>query len=583
VLSMALGPDGSVALRLSSAGLEGPGTLEVWAPTPDGEARRTGSVTYDSDVPFDTILGFGPAPGTLVIEDDPADGNQPSRVLSVDIAGGAVTTIADDLDALGNTLAADGILVMCHRRDEPQADEVSRLDLRDGAESTVALPAGARCSLDGPVIDAGATMLAADFDVVVDLRTGQPVGQPRAPLDQAVLHGPLVTEGDRLLALHADANAILMSEVPTDGRALPAERGGASDDSMSGLTELPGVHTVRVLPDGEHLLGVSSDDARLLVMSADGHNELIASVDRPPPALRPPSPVGPSFNDDGTLVVDRVAPDRIEVRRLPGLEPVSEMTIATAADEGGAADPTANVVRWSFDRFFTYDGPVAQWWDPASGELVAELDLRDTGLLGDAPAGSFFLASYVDPDHVVLTVVGDPEAHILEVATGRQVGVLPFGDDVLATKFQPDSRYVTILRQGDLLEMWDRVEARRVLGPFPSLGALNDTAGDVIIQFLPEPGRYLLGDREQLRWYEAGGAAPTRRLDLGTDRLPVSASRDGSVVLYIDARIEPVFMPPLHIDPVLWQQRLCDIVDDRAFSPEEHAQLPAGTPSHPCL
>jgi hypothetical protein len=242
----------------------------------------------------------------------------------------------------------------------------------------------------------------------------------------------------------------------------------------------------------------------------------------------------------------------------------------------------ANVVHWSFDRFFTYDGPVVQWWDPATGERVAELDVRDTGLVRDDQVGGFFLSSYVDPDHVVLSVTGDPESHILEVATGREVGSLALGADVLATKFQRDSRYLTVLRQGSLLEMWDRIEVRRVLGPFPSLGDTNDTAGDVIVQFLPEPGRYLLGDRQQLRWYEADAAAPTRRLDLGPDRLPISASPDGSVVLYLDARIEPVVMPPLHIDPALWRRTLCALVDNRAFSPEEHAQLPPATPTHPC-
>ena len=149
-------------------------------------------------------------------------------------------------------------------------------------------------------------------------------------------------------------------------------------------------------------------------------------------------------------------------------------------------------------------------------------------------------------------------------------------------KFQPGSRYVTVLRQGNLLEMWDRIEVQRVLGPFPSLGDTNEASGDVIVQFLPEPGHYLLGDRQQLRWYEAGAAAPTRRLDLGAGRLPSSASRDGSVVVHLDDRFEPVVMPPLRIDPALWRRTLCALVDDRAFSPDEHAQLPAGTPSRPC-
>jgi hypothetical protein len=62
----------------------------------------------------------------------------------------------------------------------------------------------------------------------------------------------------------------------------------------------------------------------------------------------------------------------------------------------------------------------------------------------------------------VLTVPGDPEAHILDVATGREVGTLRLGDDVLALQFQRHSRYVTLLRQGNVIEMWDRVTGRRV-------------------------------------------------------------------------------------------------------------------------
>jgi hypothetical protein len=338
---------------------------------------------------------------------------------------------------------------------------------------------------------------------------------------------------------------------------------------------------VRVLPDGEHVLGVSGDDGRLFVARTDGRNEVTASVERGTPQLPPPAPVGPNFDTEGTLVADRVGPGTVEVRRLPGLEPVSVVTVP-GTPTAGSDDAASGLTKWHFDRILTLDGPVARWWDPLSGEQVAELDLRSTGLIDGAATGDYFLASYADPDHVVLSIPGDPDSHVVEIATGRVVGTLPFGDDVLATRFQAGTRYVSVLRQGDLLEMWDRVEGRRVLGPLPSLGATNDAPGDVIVQFLPEPGRYLLGDREQLRWYEAGGAAPTRRLDLGADRPPVSASSDGSVALYLDTRIETVFMPPIRIDPAEWRRELCALVDDRAFTADEHAQLPPGTPRRPC-
>ena len=72
------------------------------------------------------------------------------------------------------------------------------------------------------------------------------------------------------------------------------------------------------------------------------------------------------------------------------------------------------------------------------------------------------------------------------------------------------------------------------------------------------------------------------RIDLGGERRPISAAHDGSVVLYLGARIEPIVMVPLRLDPAVWQRTLCTLVDDRAFSPQEHAQLPSGTPTHPC-
>lgn len=422
-------------------------------------------------------------------------------------------------------------------------------------------------------------------DIVVDLATGNVTGSPRALSEGGASVGPVITDGDRLSVVRANSSAVVITEVSTEPGILPAERlFGLDLEPGPYPTGLPPVLWAGLLPDGRHVLTVTGDASQLVVSRKDDGagrsaalRDVVASADRPAPR-RWVGTTGLNVSGDGTLVADRVAAQTIQVRRLPGLELVSEATTTPVGDD----DANAWIGWWPDGRLVASDRQQTQWWDPASGELVAELTSRDIDhVLGESAVQETSLTSYPDdPDLAVIGAVGDPDLHLVDITSGDEVGRVPVGDDVLAATFRPDSSYVALLRRGSRVEVWDHRTDRRVLGPFPPLA--EDHPGDFVSTFLTAEGSYFVGDGGRLLWYEVGSAAPVRRLDLPDPELvPISVSEDGSVVLVVDHRRYPTVLPPLALDPDVWRARLCDVVDDREFTDTERELLPPAVADRP--
>ena len=581
VVSMALGPDGRVALRTGATPGTGDSSLEVWEAGDDGEAVRIGRFVPEPIGALSSIVGFGPSPDTLIVGQPGAGEDEPSTIVAWNVRTGAVTPLPDPGGAGGKAFAADGALVTCAGADSPLGESsLVRYDLRDGSTVSHPLPPGELCGL-GPYVDAAGELALTDGSFAVDLRDGAVHGQTRPTVESAAIFGPVVTDGDRRFSVRSDGNAVFVTELYTGDQALPAERVRSFDGVDTGGTLLPRFREAQLLPDGQHVLTVSEDSTELTVLPADGRGEAVARATRSSPALAP-IVGGPRVGPAGTLLADRVSPTKIQVRRLPDLDLVSEVTTDPVADADVTGELSTGGMFWDGDRLLTYDGPLVQWWDPTTGRLDGGLDAGDTGLVDDGDVAEMTIAPYADPGQVALSVLGDPEIHVLDRDSGREVDTIRAGDDVIALQFQSDSPYFALLRQGSLFEMWDRTEGRRVLGPLRSLGDSNPEAGDIIVQFLDRKGSFLLGDQNQLRWYQAGSATPVRRLDLGVDRVPMWASDDGTTILHLDHRIDAVVMPALHLDPEEWRTTLCDAIDDRPLAPEERGLLASVVSRSPC-
>lgn len=569
VRALSVGSDGSVALRLVPPDNEDPGTVELWEPTDDGDARLVQRLVPETARAFEQIVGFGPEPGTLLLWDH-VPGTQP-RLLSWNTATRELTTVTDNAGWAG-TLTPEGVAVMCRVLPSPQ---VVRLDLRDGATRSFPLPSEADCGSGGVRVDQRAEVFVSGEGIAMDLRTGQVVGQFPPPDDGAILDGPVLTDGDQRFALWSDGSAVLVTEVLTEDRLLPATllREDQDEEPVNGWAR-PQMRSAQLLPNGEHILAISGDSARLVVARSQGRGEVVAQEARPMPRL-PTDEVRLPVNHDGTLVADRVSPDTIQIRTLPDLDLVTEITTGPAAP-ADVRSLSGRLMRWDrIDRLLTFDGPRARWWDTSSGELVAELDVQAAGLVTDDQVDDYFVAPYIDPDLAAVGVRGAAGIRIVQIGTGRVVDAVDAGTDLLDVRFQPESRYLALIRQGSLIELWDRIDERRVLGPLRSIDPFESFA-----RFLPGAGDFQVGNHGQLHWYQAGSAAPTRRLDLGPALHPIDASADGMVVLYVDRRVSGTVMPVLHIEPNIWRQTLCDVIDGRQFTADERASLPPDTPTH---
>jgi Trypsin-like peptidase domain/PQQ-like domain len=571
VRTVVVGGDGSVALRLSADLAQDPGTLELW--DPDG--RRLGHVSAAPSAVLEP-MGFGPEPQTVVVWDVVPGTDGEGRLVAWDARTDRLTPLVD-VGYAGFALAPNGVIVMCGPGPEQR---MIRVELGNASSRSVTpLTQSAPC-YGPPAVDSEAK-IALVGDAAIDLDTGEVVGQAPRAIEEAPVHGSLITEGDQHYALRSDGRSVLITAVVTQSGTLPAQRLSDGTEPTIDRTGLPAIQDGELLPDGEHVLTITGDGAQLVVsrVGESGEDEVATAI-RPPPR-RPSGDQWLRINDDGTLVADRVSDDTIEIRTLPDLELLSEVTTLPVPDQPTSL--SSATMRWDHDRLLTYDGPVAQWWEPSTGELVAELDVHETGLLDDNQTSDFFFAVHPDPALVVVGVVGDPDLHVVQIATGQEVHAIRTGEDVIAAQFQQDSSYFIIMRQGRLIEMWDSTTRERVLGPLPSLGdAGYNEVPDLVVQFLPGNGQYLVGADGQLRWYRAGSAAPERRLDFGPGHAPMSASRDGSVLLVLDHRTSRIVMPPLLVDPVAWRTRLCDVIDERALTDQERALLPAGVAHRLC-
>lgn len=540
--------------------------IEVWEPV-GGESRLVG--TYDGVVIPETLgyltfpIGVLSRSGDLVVEHSTEVGGR-NRILRWDPETGERETL---LDGTSEPLHyANDRVVTCHGRPTDDVNTLAVIDLTDGSERRLRLPDGETCP--GLVsADARAEVVAAR-GWVADFPSRE---VRRLPTDAEVIRSSpdnLVTteDGRRLFATHGDRELRL--------------------EDVTSPTQTWSTRHAQLTHDGRHVVGVTAGGRELTVVPTDADGR--TSTGERPSAFRAPGSDGLAISPDDRLVADRVAADRVEIRRLPGLEPVTELRTPAIQLAGDEPSPGTSSLEFTDRHLVTKVEQQLQWWDPATGELVRRFDLRRD--VADAPDGARAYSLHPDPSLIVVAVAGEPGARVLDVATGRQVDAYHLGGEV-ADLSVDDARYVTVIRPDDRLEIWDRRQRRATLGPVdvrlsrrPELFDPDDDSVDTgLVRGGSREFGYLIGDTAGLRWFRPGAQLPLRSLSLGDDRWPTSISDDGHFLTYADAALrlpgtelytdEATAGHVLDLRPGAWVRKLCALIDNRRFTSDEMATV----------
>jgi hypothetical protein len=589
--------DGAVLLHYSD---EAATRLELW----DTGGARPAMVGELSLAPTVNVrsAGFGPEPGTVVVDTidlagdtEALDDLPPASVVTWNAATGTTEAIAHDPGMTAMT--PGGVVVTCRAADGTLT--LDRHDLRTGTERSIRVeppgsPDASPANCGSMAVSPDAVMAVVDDGgVAVDLRTGAATALPGPSGDYLSYPSAVVADDQRYFTVVADETQVVLTEVRPDDEF----QVGLPDDPF--LSDVEPV--VRLLPDGDHVVGVANDGRDLVVARTPAHGtafEVVTRVDRPPPA-RPPGLRDLEVDGSGSLVADRVADDRVEVRRLPDLELVTEVTTPPVPDRYDQEIEALKAgVGFHGDRLVTVTSGTARWWDPTTGELVDELDVVDAGLAGrdDVERGEVGISFHADPSLVAVSVAGDTDLHIVDVHTGDRVDAIPVGTDVLAAMFQAGGRHVAVYRRGGIIEVWELDDRQLVIGP---LTGYDSEVGPFVPRFVDGTDRFFvafgggfLGRTGTLRWYEAGSSLPVRALDIPvgdsiTGDVPIDASRDADVMLTVTSpgvgsRLDAV-VSGIRLDPRAWRDKLCALVDGRTFTDEQVTTLLDGREPHsPC-
>lgn len=555
-VDVTVGPDGQAAVLRCPDRSCSQYRVELWRSSGERAPTLVGHISR----PWALVPGFGSEPGTVVIASDEDEDTQ--RVDLWDARTGDVHALANDVRNV--RISANGVAVGC--AGTTSNPTLTVLDLRR-PERAREVPGDASCLSDLAVAPEGGIALVGT--TAVDLDTGRAYPQPTLDSGPASLAGRvLVSRDGRDLALNPAGAHVVLTEITRD------EESNTWDQVM-------------MTPDGRRLVGVTDDGRSIMVtgLGTDSGDEPLAEAGRPRPHWLSTNP-DLTISPDGRLVADRVAPDRVQVRRLEDLGIVSEVRTEPVPDETDEElnpdELRGSGLLFAHGRLVTISGARAEWWDPWSGDKTGELDAEGLGLVDESEREGVSFAP-VGSQRVAVAVDSQPGLLVFDIRTDLPVDEMTVGPGVVDMLSQEGSPYVALYQRSGLAEIWDVEQGRRILGPF--VGAWNGTelfTG----RFLDRPGRFLLADPGRLRWYRTGSLAPERTLELGwggseqlLDRQLVSASADGRTVL--SATLPAGWLRTLSLEPADWQEAVCAVLSRREFTEQERAALPSGVGDHP--
>jgi WD40 repeat protein len=516
----------------------------------------TGTLAGRIPVPANTdrTVWFGPDDTTVLT--GLVDKSERVSAVAVDLTTGVIRPVVTEVDQY--EVSGDGTAVSsCRRRGDHVAVAAERVtDHTSLGHDYRARVSG--CELIATDDSGTRVVLGRGTPRLIDLNQGKAVsrGNP-LPSGGDEYYPHLAWSDDRLFLIGNTDRLIAYAELPI-GAATP-ETG----------------HPV-LTRTGDRMISMPEDGSRLQLRSTNG-KELLAESPRAKPYWVPqwtaPLLIAPlKFSGDGTLFADREGKNLVSVREVRSLREKALITVGDVSKFNYFFDWTGRLV--------TVSGTQIRQWDPSTGRLLGGFD---AAVFHPKAEGDGDLAMdvtfYPGDDQVAVLVQGDPLVRIVSLRTSRITATTRVPSDALTVAYESSGRYFAMLRRGSVIELWRRHPLRRELGPLPSVGT-----NGFVAHFTDRQGHYLLAANNSVRVYRVGSHAYQDSYDLNgapdvfSELDFLDASTDGRTLLYTD---DDTTLKVLTLDPATWENRLCQIIGYRNFTPDERTGLPVHIPAGP--
>ncbi|MFD0421012.1 nSTAND1 domain-containing NTPase [Streptomyces parvus] len=358
----------------------------------------------------------------------------------------------------------------------------------------------------------------------------------------------------------------------------------------------------RVLLDGDLLVarlgGLDGDklqEGRLAVLDLGDDENIVAEVPLPSREVTRNSSAPfqakvLAVNQQGTLTANVVGEGEIVIHELPSLKELARVKpVPPPVDERGIPEAMDLVFTSDGGGLVTRSGSRIEYWDARGGHRLSRgFDVRELGLteeeqqlyspaeqLGDT--ADYRISPDPLPGRVEFMARGKPVSHVIDLQTGKEIRKLrlELGPDIHAIIRDGGGRRAAALTRGTMVELWSVDSGQppeRVMG---QLGPLNDDG--LWVAGFTKNHRFFLANGNAVRFQDVSDPGRFELYDFEEDQEFLAASKDGKTLLrFMDGASDTI-----RLDPALWKQHLCEIVD-RNFTADERTRLPSGLPDITC-
>ncbi|MGI5426120.1 hypothetical protein [Streptomyces sp. CA-179760] len=379
-------------------------------------------------------------------------------------------------------------------------------------------------------------------------------------------HGEAV---DDVISVHG--SPVLLASTEKNVRYIPARPRSAPEAQLTNPA---------LSPDGKFVVGLTEDGKRIERRASDRHGKVLASTKRQADDPGRSGGAAPRFSADGKWVLDQAGKSAVVLRRASDLRTLRTITAAKPPAGDSDSEDSQFSALLTGDNLVTRSGTVVQKWDVRTGRRSAQTDLRHviTGVSAKSTLGIF---GYPKSGHLAVVVWGDPEVHIIDTATWREVKTINTGSDTSAIQFDPSGKYFALNRRGGNVELWQSSPPRKRIGPIFT----GDAKSQPFVPRFLRDGRFLLAARTSVHVYDVGEGKSEDTYTFGVPDEPSSgysylgASADGRTLLFRD-EVETPYRS-IRLDADLWSRQLCRVIGYREFTPAERESLGISVPEEP--
>ncbi|MFD8493165.1 hypothetical protein [Amycolatopsis sp. NPDC059657] len=507
---------------------------------------------------------------TLLVKTVPSIGSY--GLVAVDLATGQSRTVLEPLKGQEFLVTGDRTAVAVGRRQGDEQSVYQLVRISDGAALGSPYPVKSfTYGLVGVDVTGRRILLKEESGSLVDLVLGTKLSSGTQLSADTSPVTDLISSGDKLLLASRATAQITYTELPLGLRTLPV---------VTQVLTRDGTKTISLLKDGSlQLRPAPNKDDRLL-----------AEAPAPQPRWDPANNII-RFSRDGTLFANREASNVVVIRETESLRAIARVTTAPPSSPRettvgdylltGRKEPDNNF-SYNFGdagNLLTVSDTQVQSWDSRTGNRIASWDARAV-----LPPGGEGVAvgPYRTANQASVIVYGDPVVRIVDLTTGRTETTIETTPDIIGIQFDSSGRYLGLLRQASVVELWRRDPPRRELGPFHSLTGI--TSAPWVARFVDGEGQYVIAANNSIRIYRIGEPAPVDTYEFGHPNGSkrenpynfIDLSSNGKTLLYTD---EKGIGGTLSLDPARWVRELCGVIGYRDFTPDERAALPAFVPA----